>query len=335
VLEVMAFIMSFTLIAVSSGVHSSKVTPGCIAFLLVNFAVFSLIPVIRKKCDRNGLTELLLPMAGAAAALINGLWMAQECFSDSNSDYAGAVIALIISVVTLSEAIWLRKNRSDSEKTVPAFLSASVIALAVALPCTLQEPGSIASGFSIMALMLIVSAVYGRENTLLILSIIIYTILCPFVSEFRSSVSERFFFGGVYTISLLTAGFFLRKKAAGKLAHDVKNICLTTGGTAFFIYTSVEVFQLLKHGMPGFRHGGVSIWWTIFAITLLLTGIRRSHKYLRAAGLLLFSITTAKVAAVDIASLNTLWKVTAFLLIGILFLGGAAAYIRFRKHFLQ
>lgn len=333
VLEVMAFIMSFTLIAVSSGVHSSKVTPGCIAFLLVNFAVFSLIPVIRKKCDRNGLTELLLPMGSAAAALVNGLWMAQECFSNRSSYYAGAVIALIISIVTLAEAVWLRKNRSDSGKTVPAFLSASVIALAVALPCVLREPGSIASGFSILALMLMISAVYGRENTLLILGVVIYTILLPFAAEFRDGFSERFFFGGVYTISLLAAGVFLKFKASGKLAHDVKNICLTAGGAAFFVYTSVEVFQCLKRVMPAFRHGGVSVWWAIIAVILLTTGIRRSHKYLRAAGLLLFSATTVKVAAVDIASLNTLWKVTAFLLIGILFLGGAAAYIRFRRNF--
>ena len=333
VLEVMAFIMSFVLIAAAAGTYSDKVTPGCMALLLANFTVFSLIPVIRKEGATYGLVELLLPMGSAAFALVNGLWMAQECFSKENSYNAGALLALIISLVTLTEAVWLRKRQSDCGKLVPAFLSASVIALSVALPCALREPGSIASGFSILALMLTLSAIFSRENTLLILSVIIYTILLPFVSEFRDCFAQRFFAGGVYTFSLLAAGTVLKLKASGKLANDVKNIFLTAGGLSFFAYTSVEVFQYLKRVLPDFRHGGLSVWWAIIAIALLFAGIRRSHKHLRRAGLLLFLATTIKAAIVDISGLNTLGKVTAFLILGVIFLSGAAVYIRFRKNF--
>ena len=335
VLEVMAFIMSFVLIASACGTRPDKINTVCIGCLLANFLVFSLIPVIRRKHDSIGVVELLLPMAGTAAALLQGLWMIHECFGETRSHTAAAVFALIISAVTLAEGIWLKLKRSDTAKVVPAFFSAAVIALSVAIPCALREPGSIASGFSILALMLTISAVFGRENILFYISILMYAFLAPFAAEFRSEAGTRFFFGGVYTLSLLGGGYFLKKRAAGKLANDMKNILLTAGGTAFFLYTSVEVFQFLKNCklLHDFRHGGLSVWWAILAVSWLICGVRKDHKYLRAAGLLLFAATTVKAAVIDISGLNTLWKVAALLLLGVIFLGGAAVYIRFRKNF--
>ena len=65
----------------------------------------------------------------------------------------------------------------------------------------------------------------------------------------------------------------------------------------------------------------------------IIAGIRKNYKVLRASSMLLFIGCLGKIYMVDIAGLNTLHKVIAFLLTGILFLGGAAAYIIFRKRF--
>jgi uncharacterized membrane protein len=66
---------------------------------------------------------------------------------------------------------------------------------------------------------------------------------------------------------------------------------------------------------------------------MLISGIGKNIRQLRTAGLLLFAVCLAKVYAVDISGLNTLYKVIAFLLLGVLLLGGAAAYIFYRKRF--
>ena len=51
--------------------------------------------------------------------------------------------------------------------------------------------------------------------------------------------------------------------------------------------------------------------------------------------MLLFTACVIKICAVDISGLNTLHKVAAFLLTGILFFGGATAYILCRRRFLE
>ena len=65
----------------------------------------------------------------------------------------------------------------------------------------------------------------------------------------------------------------------------------------------------------------------------LFAGIRKNLKAFRLCGLTLFVICLVKIYCVDISILNTLGKVIAFILLGILFLGGAAAYIFSRKYF--
>jgi uncharacterized membrane protein len=95
------------------------------------------------------------------------------------------------------------------------------------------------------------------------------------------------------------------------------------------VYRNLEKCQFLHD----FRNGGLSVWWAAAACALLIAGIRKNYKVLRASSLLLFVGCLVKIYMVAIEGLNTLHKVIAFLLTGILFLGGAAAYIIFRKRF--
>ena len=113
------------------------------------------------------------------------------------------------------------------------------------------------------------------------------------------------------------------------------NLLRRAGGLSFLIWTSVEIFHNLKihESTYSFRHGGLSLWWAILAVLLIACGILKKFRELRIAGLALFVICIVKVYSIDIAGLNTLGKVIAFLLLGILFLGGASAYIQFRKSF--
>ena len=78
---------------------------------------------------------------------------------------------------------------------------------------------------------------------------------------------------------------------------------------------------------------GLVLAAVMLACILLIAGIRKNYRVLRASSLLLFIACLGKIYMLDIAGLNTLHKVIAFLLTGILFLGGAAAYIIFRKRF--
>ena len=82
--------------------------------------------------------------------------------------------------------------------------------------------------------------------------------------------------------------------------------------------------------LPGFRNGGLSLWWGLWAILLLLSGILAKQDLARRISLVLFGICAVKIFLVDLESLHALYKVAAFVVLGLLMLGGAILYTRFK-----
>jgi len=104
--------------------------------------------------------------------------------------------------------------------------------------------------------------------------------------------------------------------------------------TALFVWLTLEVNTLLGYCLPGLRAGGVSILWALFAISLLLAGIRSNSKYQRYAGLTLFTTVAGKVLLSDRASLDQFYRIIAFIVLGMLVTGGSFLYLRARQTFL-
>ncbi len=100
-----------------------------------------------------------------------------------------------------------------------------------------------------------------------------------------------------------------------------------------FLFTTLEVNTFLGHFVPGLRAGGISILWTVFALTMLLVGIRNRVKELRYVGLMLFTIVAGKVFFADLASLDQIYRIVAFIVLGILVLTGSFVYLKYRQNF--
>lgn len=103
---------------------------------------------------------------------------------------------------------------------------------------------------------------------------------------------------------------------------------------AFFLYTSLEFWTGLSRFLPEFRMGGISIYWSVFAVALLLVGILRSRTALRALGLILLGGTILKVFFVDLAGLDQLYRIIAFIGLGVLVLSGSFFYFKFSHRFI-
>jgi uncharacterized membrane protein len=81
------------------------------------------------------------------------------------------------------------------------------------------------------------------------------------------------------------------------------------------------------------RAGGVSILWSLFALGLSLAGIKRDLRLARLTGLALFGVVAWKVFFFDLARLAQLYRILAFIVLGVLTLAGAFAYIKYRQAF--
>ena len=77
----------------------------------------------------------------------------------------------------------------------------------------------------------------------------------------------------------------------------------------------------------------MSITWALFALAFLVVGIRHRLSALRYCGLALFGIVAVKVFTSDLDSLDSFYRIIAFLILGVLLLLGSFLYLRFRETF--
>jgi uncharacterized membrane protein len=100
-----------------------------------------------------------------------------------------------------------------------------------------------------------------------------------------------------------------------------------------FVYSTLELNTFLRAYIPGLRVGGISILWSVFALSLVLGGIVRHIRGLRYAGLTLFAIVVVKVFFADLAELDQIYRIVAFIVLGILVLCGSFLYLKHRQSF--
>jgi len=115
------------------------------------------------------------------------------------------------------------------------------------------------------------------------------------------------------------------------------NIRQWLGGAALvllFTFLSLEINSMLSQYVPGLRSGGVSILWSIFGLSLVFAGIKRQISALRLVGLALFALVAWKVFFIDLARLDQIYRIIAFIVLGMLALGGAFFYMRYQQTFI-
>ena len=100
-----------------------------------------------------------------------------------------------------------------------------------------------------------------------------------------------------------------------------------------FLSTTLELNTFLNYFIPGLRAGGITILWTAYALTMILVGIRKNLKITRYLGLSLFGVVAWKIFFVDLATLDQIYRIVAFIVLGIMVLAGSFAYLKFQDRF--
>ncbi len=162
---------------------------------------------------------------------------------------------------------------------------------------------------------------------------------------YGAASEKRLLTGGVFIAAMFLGGIFLRSASEREIResrYDLSGDCSCFGWAGFFLaapvvlfflYSSFELHQALREFLAGFSRGGLSVWWGLWAVALLFFGITGGNGTLRRISLFLFGFCTLKIFIYDLANLSSLYKVTAFIILGILMLAGAVLYTRFRDRF--
>jgi uncharacterized membrane protein len=100
-----------------------------------------------------------------------------------------------------------------------------------------------------------------------------------------------------------------------------------------FVFTTLELNTFLGWYVAGLRPGGISILWSLFALGLIIGGIVNGSRAMRYLGLATFALVAWKVFFSDLAALDPLYRIVAFLVLGILVLAGSFIYLKCRQTF--
>lgn len=98
-----------------------------------------------------------------------------------------------------------------------------------------------------------------------------------------------------------------------------------------FIVASCELVSLMaQFGIPDGTKLGLSIFWGIYALMLIVIGIAWSKKHLRIAAIVLIAVTLAKLFFYDVAELDTIPRTILFVTLGLTLLVISFLYNKYK-----
>lgn len=148
-------------------------------------------------------------------------------------------------------------------------------------------------------------------------------------------------------VALALAGSWLARSGAGPLAVGMGRVLAAAGWFTGLVSLSLgwtnhlqqQVNEAISEGMRTaiqrlrWQHQvGVSVLWTLYAAGTLASGFLRASSRLRYVGLTLLAVTILKVFLVDLSSVQAVYRVVSFLVLGLVLLGVSYVYQRWRRN---
>jgi len=139
----------------------------------------------------------------------------------------------------------------------------------------------------------------------------------------------------VVALVVVTAGFAAAAALLRRQATYVDPVLLERLAAGLAVYLGSVLVVEAAGARPGVvdQHAqlALSAFWAALGFGSLVSGLVRDARPLRLAGLALLGLAVVKVFVVDLAALESIWRVASFLALGLLLLAGAFAYQRMRK----
>jgi uncharacterized membrane protein len=195
---------------------------------------------------------------------------------------------------------------------------------------------------------LLFESVRLRSQTVLyvLVTVLIAVLIKLFVIDVPTwAISPRFYYEGDYSardalfrlidfgavVAFFAAAYRFMAGRAGQ--RDARMFFGYSAVGTLFVYLTLELNTFLHTYLDGMRYGGISILWSVFALALLLPGIRLNVRHLRYLGLALFTVVIFKVFMVDLGQLDSFYRIIAFIALGVLVLTGSFIYLKYRESF--
>jgi uncharacterized membrane protein len=159
---------------------------------------------------------------------------------------------------------------------------------------------------------------------LLILDLTIYSRS----SEYSTLLNTRFLTFAASTAALWLSARFLAKTPGAVVSY-------IAGHAVFLLGLGLEIGgwvgrNIAPEDQSGVQIVAISVMLTIYAVILIVLGVRTRAAVHRILGLALVALVVAKLYLIDVWVLGRLFRITAFLALGVLLLALSYLYSRWR-----
>jgi uncharacterized membrane protein len=279
------------------------------------------------KSLRLSSASLLFVNALVAAA---GVWWLLD-----DAGHRGGANAWLFALAGAHVVLGTLVLRSRASREIGLLLCGVAAALAgVAITATLDGPAVVAA-WSAEALVL---AWAGRRTDSpergLVASLLFAGLALGHVLVFEVPPSSLAY--GLSSIPVAIGAVALVLVALAGIAAAYRDIAepLAWTGVALAVYLAsglvVDLAGAQYHHSTQTSQLALSGFWGALGFAAIVAGLIRRKKALRLGGLGLLALAVGKVFLVDLAHLDSIWRVGSFLAIGLLLLAGAFAYQRAR-----
>jgi len=300
-----------------------------VAFITVFMIVFALMPVLRRWSHvRAEQVVLLLPFANAFVYFTELWWMLSRQ-PHRLAYYATALAAFFLAIAL---ALRFRADVVEIDDVAAAHIAIALGFVTIAIPLRFDQASITIGWLAEAAALLIISQQQLSEPARRAFRVLGSVALAGAV--FRLFFIDRFHPQHVlfnmrallYAMAVaILAGIAV---TSGRRARsDLWRFAVLAANAVALIGLSLEERDAFR-GSPVIRNFGLSALWMLYGAALIAAGFRRRVSYFRWLALAVLGITTVKVFLYDLSELERIYRVLAFLALGVLLLAISFAYQR-------
>ncbi len=139
--------------------------------------------------------------------------------------------------------------------------------------------------------------------------------------------------GALLAALLVGAIATLRREAAAAgeaRARDLRLACHVSRGVIALIGLVLGSFEINRWFTPDWSgvQTGLSVYWGVYGVALVLIGFTRNASTARYAGLALLGVTIVKALVYDMKNVDLVWRALIFVVVGLLFIGVSVVYAK-------
>ncbi|MCD8483194.1 MAG: DUF2339 domain-containing protein [Verrucomicrobia bacterium] len=316
-------------------------------FYLLFFLTYALIPsiyAVRRLSNSIG-REWIITLPNALIALTIGTTMVAERYEIRDA----GLLTVGLAGLFLSIAVWIKDRHPNQGHAFTLNIVKAIVFLGITIPILFEGP--MITGFWILLGVALAWAALSLNNKWVIHCAVILGIMALmkfYLSDFnwlyspelRAVSREKWQNDAFIRLTLLLALGGLTLFLAKKVPLTAPNYPIKRA--TFLTVAWLHLFYAVNMELRGFFYTlgtsavatALTIFWTVTSMVLLICGFRTRMRLLRTLGILLFSLTAAKVLLFDMAQTDTPYRILSSIVLGILLIAGSFLYFRY-KHLIE